>query len=76
MKPCYGESKVGVFMGYKQERLEKAIERELGNILLSEIKDDRLKYVTFTKSFVNRRFIDCDCLLYRARNRGTKRSHL
>ncbi|HHZ11367.1 MAG TPA: 30S ribosome-binding factor RbfA [Acholeplasmataceae bacterium] len=36
-------------MGYKQERLEKAIERELGNILISEIKDDRLKYVTFTK---------------------------
>ncbi|HHX79686.1 MAG TPA: 30S ribosome-binding factor RbfA [Acholeplasmataceae bacterium] len=36
-------------MGYKQERLEKAIERELGNILFSEIKDDRLKYVTFTK---------------------------
>jgi ribosome-binding factor A len=38
-----------MFMGYKQERLEKAIERELGNILVSEIKDDRLKYVTFTK---------------------------
>ncbi|MDD4000000.1 MAG: 30S ribosome-binding factor RbfA [Bacilli bacterium] len=36
-------------MGYKQERLERIIERELGNILLSDIKDDRLKHVTFTK---------------------------
>jgi ribosome-binding factor A len=36
-------------MGYKQERLERIIERELGTILLADIKDDRLKYVTFTK---------------------------
>ncbi|HEY8395947.1 MAG TPA: 30S ribosome-binding factor RbfA [Bacilli bacterium] len=36
-------------MGYKQERLERIIERELGKILISEIKDDRLKFVTFTK---------------------------
>lgn len=36
-------------MGYKQERLEKIMEREISNIILSEVKDDRLKYVTITK---------------------------
>lgn len=36
-------------MGYKQERLEKIIEREISNIILSEVKDDRLKFVTITK---------------------------
>jgi ribosome-binding factor A len=36
-------------MGYKQERLEKIIERELGNLLLSEVKNERLKLLTITK---------------------------
>lgn len=36
-------------MSYKQERLEKILEREISNMLLLEIKDDRLKYVTITK---------------------------
>jgi ribosome-binding factor A len=38
-----------VNMSYKQERLEKIIERELGNIILSEVRDERLKFVTITK---------------------------
>lgn len=36
-------------MGYKQERLEKAIEREIGRILMTEVKDERLRFVTVTK---------------------------
>lgn len=36
-------------MGYKQERLEKIIEREISTIILSQVKDERLKYVTITK---------------------------
>ena len=36
-------------MGYKQERLEKIIEREIGTLILSQVKDERLKYVTITK---------------------------
>ncbi|MCK9536018.1 MAG: 30S ribosome-binding factor RbfA [Bacilli bacterium] len=36
-------------MGFKQERLEKIIEREIGRIIISEVKDERLKFVTITK---------------------------
>ncbi len=36
-------------MTFKKERMEKIMERELGNILLSDVKDDRLKFVTITK---------------------------
>ena len=36
-------------MAYKQERLEKIIEKEISNILQSETKDERLKFVTITK---------------------------
>jgi ribosome-binding factor A len=36
-------------MAYRQERLEKIIERELSSILLMDVKDDRLKYVSITK---------------------------
>lgn len=35
-------------MGYRVERVEKIIEREIGNILLTEVKDQRLRYVTIT----------------------------
>lgn len=35
-------------MAYHIERVEKIIERELGNILLTEVKDQRLRYVTIT----------------------------
>ena len=35
-------------MAYRVERIEKIIEREIGNILLSEVKDQRLRYVTIT----------------------------
>lgn len=40
-------------MSYKQERLERQIERELGTILLGETKDQRLRYVTITKVRLN-----------------------
>ena len=36
-------------MAFKKERLEKIIEREIGNILLMDVKDDRLHFVTITK---------------------------
>ena len=36
-------------MAFKKERLEKIIEREVGMLLLSEVKDERLKLVTITK---------------------------
>jgi len=36
-------------MGFKQERLEKIIEREISLIIMSNVKDDRLKHVTITK---------------------------
>lgn len=35
-------------MSYKRERMEKIIEREVGNIILFDVKDDRIKYVTVT----------------------------
>ena len=35
-------------MAYRVERIEKIIEREIGNILLNEVKDQRLRYVTIT----------------------------
>ena len=35
-------------MVYKRERMEKIIEREVGNIILFDVKDDRIKYVTVT----------------------------
>lgn len=35
-------------MAYKKERMEKIIEREVGNIILFDVKDDRIKYVTVT----------------------------
>jgi len=35
-------------MGFKVERLERIIEREIGTILLNS-KDDRLRFVTVTK---------------------------
>ena len=36
-------------MSFRQERLEKIIEREIGSFLLLEAKDERLKFVTITK---------------------------
>ncbi|NLD26031.1 MAG: 30S ribosome-binding factor RbfA [Acholeplasmataceae bacterium] len=36
-------------MAYKQERLEKIIEKEISKIIFSDVKDDRLKFVTITK---------------------------
>lgn len=36
-------------MSYKQERLERTIEREISKIIQTEVKDERLKYVTITK---------------------------
>jgi ribosome-binding factor A len=36
-------------MAFKRERLEKILEREISSIIFSEVKDDRLKYVTITK---------------------------
>jgi len=36
-------------MSYKQERLERIIEREIGDIIQTEVRDERLKYVTITK---------------------------
>lgn len=35
-------------MAFRIERVEKIIEREIGNILLTEVKDQRLRYVTIT----------------------------
>ena len=36
-------------MNYRQERIERILEREISNIILTEVKDDRLKFVTITK---------------------------
>lgn len=36
-------------MAFKKERLEKILEREISQIIFSEVKDDRLKFVTITK---------------------------
>ena len=35
-------------MGFKQERMENAIHREVGRILFEEVKDERLRFVTIT----------------------------
>lgn len=36
-------------MSFKQERLERIIEREISNIIRTEVKDERLSFVTITK---------------------------
>lgn len=36
-------------MAFRVERLEKIIEREISIIISTEVKDDRLKFVTITK---------------------------
>ncbi len=36
-------------MAFKKERMEKILERELSSIILYEVKDDRLRFVTITK---------------------------
>lgn len=41
-------------MSYHQERIEKALEREIGKILLTDVKDDRLRYVIITKATVTK----------------------
>ena len=40
-------------MKHRQVRLEKIIERELGRILLTEVKDERLRYVTIFRVDLN-----------------------
>ncbi len=35
-------------MAFKKERLEKIIARELGDIIMRDIKDDRIKFVSIT----------------------------
>lgn|SRR5690554_6944293 len=35
-------------MAFKKERLEKIIEREISDILFSELKNDKLKFVSIT----------------------------
>ena len=35
-------------MAFKKERLEKIIARELANIIMIDIKDDRIKFVSIT----------------------------
>lgn len=35
-------------MAFKKERLEKIIEREISQIIFSEVKDERLRFVTIT----------------------------
>ena len=40
-------------MKHRQVRLEKIIERELSRILLTEVKDERLRYVTIFRVDLN-----------------------
>lgn len=35
-------------MAWKRERIENILKREISNIIFSEVKDDRLKFVTIT----------------------------
>lgn len=43
-------------MAYRQERLEKIIERELNTILLTSAKDDRLRFVLVSKVSLTKDF--------------------
>ena len=36
-------------MAFKRERLENILKREISTIIFSDVKDDRLKFVTITK---------------------------
>lgn len=36
-------------MAWKRERVENIIKKEIPNIIFSDVKDDRLKFVTITK---------------------------
>ena len=58
-------------MPYKKERMEKAIEREIGNIILSDIKDERIKYVTIIDVHLTND-LSIATILYRVLGKGNQ----
>ena len=45
----YGRNREGIVMGFRIERVEKIIERELANILFEDAKNSKLKFISITK---------------------------
>ena len=50
----YGRNRAWIIMGYRVQRVEKIIERELASIIFSEVHNELLKFVSITKVALNK----------------------
>ena len=44
----YGRNRAWIIMGYRVQRVEKIIERELASIIFSEVHNELIKFVSIT----------------------------
>jgi len=50
----YGRNWAWIIMGYRVQRVEKIIERELASIIFSEVHNELIKFVSITKVALNK----------------------
>ena len=50
----YGRNRAWIIMGYRVQRVEKIIERELASIIFSEVHNELIKFVSITKVSLNK----------------------
>ena len=50
----YGRNRAWIIMGYRVQRVEKIIERELASIIFSEVHNELIKFVSITKVALNK----------------------
>lgn len=50
----YGRNRAWIVMGYRVQRVEKIIERELASIIFSEVHNELIKFVSITKVALNK----------------------
>ena len=49
-----GRNRAWIIMGYRVQRVEKIIERELASIIFSEVHNELIKFVSITKVALNK----------------------
>ena len=50
----YGRNRAWIIMAYRTQRVEKIIERELANIIFTEVHNELIKFVSITKVSLNK----------------------
>ena len=50
----YGRNRAWIIMGYRVQRVEKIIERELASIIFTEVHNELIKFVSITKVALNK----------------------